>query len=462
MKPRQWLESGTNPVGRRMMLWRTVLALPFVMAALGLGVSEAASTWTVTGVTQVTGTQDMFRPGAGVANLDAGDLVAGVTRWDNDGDGIVFNDTHVGFLWSAADGARVFEISDALYFNSNFHFPSSIAADQTVVGTDLFLEDFKSLPFLWTPSDGFNLMPLPCPGPPPGNRGGVSVSDCIGSATDVSSDGSVAVGISRQGIIGNFPTMALQWSVTRSGRRLRLDERMLPTSDAWSDAWAVSADGTVIVGDSGPTDTSLHAVRWVNGTLQPLEAVAGPSSARFTSSDGEVAVGLADFGTRKVIVIWDAAGSATVAEPPAGTSVESINAINASGDAAVGAISAGGNFAPYLWTRSGGFTVIPEAGREQDYDSSEALDVSDDGTVVVGALQARVVSNGDPAPRGFLWTASDGLILIDDLLADFGFPNAGTFKASAISGDATRVLVTGTFPAPVTDTTSLVVALAGP
>jgi len=462
MNSRQSLEIGRRRAERGTIMGHAALALAVVLAALGTGVSTAEGGWTVTGVTQVTGTQDMFGPGAGVANLDAGDLVAGVTRWDNDGDGVVFNDTHVGFLWSPADGARVFEISDALYFDSNFQFAASIAADKTVVGTDLFLEDFKNLPFLWAPTDGFKLMPLPCPGPPSGNPGGASISDCNGAAAAISEDGSVAVGFFRDGIFGGFPTMALRWSVTRSGQRLRLDDRRLPTPDAWSNAWAVSADGSVIVGDSGPTDTAPHAVRWVNGTLQPLEAVAGPSTARFTSADGSVAVGLGDFGTRKVIVVWDAAGSAAVQEPPAGTSVESINAINPTGDAAVGAISTNGNFAPYLWTRSGGFTVIPEAGRESDYDSSEALDVSDDGTVVVGALQSRIVFNGDPAPRGFLWTPSGGLVFIDDLLVDFGLPNAGIFKASAISGDASRILATGTFPTPITDTTSLVVELAGP
>ena len=202
--------------------------------------------------------------------------------------------------------------------------------------------------------------------------------------------------------------MALRWDVRKSGQRLRLDDKRLSTADAWSDAWAVNADGSVIVGDSGPSDTELQATRWVNGTRQALEVVSTSSTARFTSSDGSTAAGLATIGSRKVLVFWDGNGSATVAEPPAGASIETIAAINPAGTAAVGALSVGGNRAPYLWTRSGGFTVIPENGREQDYDLSEALDVSDDGTVVVGALQASVVSNGDPAPRGFLWTRGPG------------------------------------------------------
>jgi uncharacterized membrane protein len=426
-------------------------------------VSDASSGgWSVTQVTQVTGTPDMYLPGAGVSNLDAGSLVAGNTRWDNDGDGIIFNDTHVGFLWSPATGSNVFKINDTLYFTPNFHFPAAISANGVVVGTDLFKETLKGLPFLWTAADGFNFLPLPCPGPPAGNSSNATTTDCNGAATGVSADGKVAVGFFREGIFGAFPSMALRWDVRKSGQRLRLEDKRLSTPDAWSDAWAVSADGSVIVGDSGPSDTELQATRWVNGTRQALEVVSTSSTARFTSTDGSTAAGLATIGSRKVLVFWDGNGSATVAEPPAGASIETLAAINPAGTAAVGALSVGGNRAPYLWTRSGGYTVIPENGREQDYDLSEALDVSDDGTVVVGALQATVVSNGDPAPRGFLWTPGTGLILLDDLLTDFGFANPSIYQVSAISGNGRRILATGSFPRANQDTTSLVIELSAP
>jgi uncharacterized membrane protein len=440
----------------------TAAAVALVLMTVGWGSEASGGIGPVIRVTQVTGTPDMFLPGAGVANLDAGNLVAGNTRWDNDGDGIVFNDTHVGFLWSPASGAQVFKINDTLYFTPNFHFPAAISDGGAVVGTDLFRESLKGLPFLWTAADGFKLLPLPCPGPPADNSGGASISDCNGGATAVSADGKIAVGFFREGVFGDFPTMALRWNVTKSGQKLRLDDRRLDTPDAWSNAWAVSTDGSVIVGDSGPSNVALQAVRWVDGTLQPLESVSGASTARFASSDGRIAVGFAALASHNVLVRWDEGGHATVAEPPAGTSVEKINAINPAGTAAVGSLSAGGNLAPFLWTLSGGFTVIPENGREQDYDLSEALDVSDDGTAVVGALQATVVSNGDPAPRGFLWTPDGGLVFLDDLLTAFGFANPGVYQASAISGDGRRILAAGTFPRTDHDTTSLVIELGAP
>jgi uncharacterized membrane protein len=432
------------------------------LTATGPVTDASVGGWSVTQVQQVTGTPDMYLPGAGVSNLDAGNLVAGNTRWDNDGDGIVFNDTHVGFLWSPATGAKVFKINDTLYFTPNFHFPTAISSNGVVVGTDLFRETLKGLPFLWTAADAFNFLPLPCPGPPPDNAGAVSNSDCNGAATAVSANGNVAVGFFREGILGAFPSMALRWEIKKSGQRLRLDDHALPTPDASSHAWAVSADGSVIVGDSGPSDTALQATRWVNGTRQTLQVVSTSSTARFTSSDGTVAVGLATVGSRNVLVRWNGNGAATVIDPSAGTSIETIAAINPAGTAAVGALSVSGNRAPYLWTLSGGFTVIPENGREQDYDLSEALDVSDDGTVVVGSLQATVVSNGDPAPRGFLWTAAGGLILVDDLLTDFGFANPSIYQVSAISGNGRRILAAGSFPRANQDTTSLVMELSAP
>jgi len=447
---------------RAITLRLAVAAAVIALTATGPTIDASSSGWSITQLIQVTGTPDMYLPGAGVANLDAGGLVAGNTRWDNDGDGIVFNDTHVGFLWSPAAGSKVFKVNDTLYSTSNFQFPAAISSGGTVVGTDLFRDAGKGLPFLWTAADGFNFLPQPCPGPPASNAGGAGTSGCNGGATAVSGDGRVAVGFFREGIFGDFPSMALRWDVRKSGQRLRLDDTRLQTPDAWSNAWAVSADGSVIVGDSGPSATQLQATRWVNGTRQALQVVSTSSTARFTSSDGSTAAGLATVGSRRVLVFWDGSGTATVADPPAGASIETLTAINPAGTAAVGALSVGGNRAPYLWTRSGGFTVIPENGREQDYDLSEALDVSDDGTVVVGALQASVVSNGDPAARGFLWTPSAGLILLDDLLTDFGFANPSFFQVSAISGNGRRILATGVIPRRNQDTNSLVIDLTAP
>jgi probable HAF family extracellular repeat protein len=379
--------------------------------------------------------------------------VAGSTLWDHDGDGVFFMDTRVGFSWSPDTGPQIFTIDDALYWDPNFQIPKEISSTGTVIGNDLFRNSFLVLPFVFTTAHGFNFLPLPC-----------SSTSCNGGVNAISKNGQIVVGSSREGISGEFPTRALRWTVTgtEAGQPLQLARQPLPTSDPWSNAWGVSADGSVIVGDSGTSDGALRAVRWVNGTLQPLPVAATSSTARWSSGDGTVAIGLATTPIGTVLVRWDAAGAATTAIPPRGASVATIAAINPTGTAAVGSLSFQGNRAPFLWTLADGFTVLPEAGREQAYDTSEALDVSDDGAIVVGALQASMVTNGDPPMRGFLWTRATGMIFIEDLLTGAGFANQGIYRVSTISGDGKRILATGTFPHSNRGTCSLVIALHRP
>jgi hypothetical protein len=125
----------------------------------------------------------------------------------------------------------------------------------------------------------------------------------------------------------------------------------------------------------------------------------------------------------------------------------------------VGALSFNGNGAPYLWTLAGGFQILPELGREGDYDASEAIGLSEDGRAVVGTLQANVISNGDPRSLAFLWTADGGLFTLNGLLATTGFPDPDFFSALAISRDGRKILATGNPEGTENDTNSLILTL---
>lgn len=434
-----------------------LVTLPLVAASSAAEPSAAPTAVTsITSATLITGTSAMFSPGTGVANLDAGDLVAGNTKWDPIGSGVVFNDTRVGFLWDPQGGSTVFAEPFGVYLTPNIVFPRAISPGRTVVGGDILRQQLRVLPFLWTPADGFNYLPTPCTSNQD-RPGDVPSGSCSGGAAAVSADGTTPVGTvfnSR-----TDPAMAARWGVkaTKKGPRATLD--LLPTRDAWSDANDVSADGSVIVGDSGSSSATLAATRWVNGSQSPLDPVGDSSSALFTSADGTLAIGTASVGGRTVLVRWAADGSATSFDPPEGTSIVEIKAINPSGTAAVGALAAADNWAPFLWNETGGFTIIPELD-EPAYDRSEALDVSDDGTSVVGALQASVVSNGFPRAFGFLWSGRTGLVLITDLMVAFGQADADYFSATAISGDGLRVLAVGNAPGTEHDTHSVIVTLS--
>ena len=98
---------------------------------------------------------------------------------------------------------------------------------------------------------------------------------------------------------------------------------------------------------------------------------------------------------------------------------------------------------PYVWRLSEGFTLIGEFGRPDDYDRSQAWDVSDDGTRVVGAVMSSLITNGDPPTIAFLWTATGGTRDLEELLVASGAQPEGLWTASTISGDGHRILATG-------------------
>jgi hypothetical protein len=169
-----------------------------------------------------------------------------------------------------------------------------------------------------------------------------------------------------------------------------------------------------------------------------------------------------------VLVTWDDAGTATVATPPAGMRVETLHAITPDGSVVVGVLSQDDpgspfqeNWAPFLWSAADGFVVIPENGLEQYYDLSEAVDVSDDGSTVVGRLRPSIQGPGSPPPVGFIWTRTDGLLIINDLLHDSGLSSpTGIYSAFATSSDGLRVLGNGDPDGGSFDTNAVILQLA--
>lgn len=427
-------------------------ALAAAVPAVAQGVTPA-----VTSVTLVDGTVAMSGPGTGAANLDAGNLVAGNTKWDPLSTGIFFNETRVGFLWDPSGGSNVFAESQKVFFEPNFVIPRAVASNHTVVGGDILRQQRRGLPFYWTPKDRYNFLPTPCSSQKD-PLGDVPLGICSGGAVAVSDDGSIAVGTVFDNVTS--PSQAALWTATRTKQGLlKLGLSLLARRAAWSDAFDVSRDGTVVVGDAGPSPDQLVAARWVNGSPAPMDALGTPSAARFEAADGSASIGTATDGGRTVLARWAADGSATAFQPPDGATIVAIRAINPAATAAAGTLAFGDNWAPFLWTQADGFTVIPELDQPA-YDRSEALDLSDDGTSVVGALQAQVVSNGFPPTYGFLWSQRTGLVLITNLMTAFGQADADYFQASTISGDGLRILATGNPSGTTHDSHAVLIELA--
>jgi probable HAF family extracellular repeat protein len=219
---------------------------------------------------------------------------------------------------------------------------------------------------------------------------GVLPDDEYSSAYAVSADGAVVVGASvyRDQVSLESYERAFRW--TASGGMQDLGT--LPGYD-WSEAWGVSADGTVVVGRSYYTLGYGSAFRWTaSGGMQDLGTLPGYdwSEAWGVSADGTVVVGRAE---------------------------------NAAGDTRA-----------FRWTASGGMQDLGTLGGEW----SDAWGVSADGTVVVGVAQ-----DANRQGRAFRWTASDGMEDLNTTYDSLLTPGSVLVEARAISPNGRYIVGEG-------------------
>lgn len=381
--------------------------------------------------TPITGTAAMFQPGVQVANLDAGDLVAGWTRWD--AGGFIWIESRVGFLWSPGAGSVVFEIPLQQYLDDNWHTCQQISDDGRVVGANIFTQTLRTLPFWFTRTEGFQFFELPD-------------ASWNGVALAVSADGTQSAGSVWQGLTG----------LQRAARWVGGDLELLGPAGQHSQVRESSDDGAVLVGERGPSMAQPRATRWVNGLEAGLDPVPGAavSSAGFVSDDGAITLGTATVAGRGVIARWAQDGSLTTFAPPGSHSVDVLRAINADGSAASGALVDAGDRVPFVWRLADGYHLIGELGLA--YDNSVAHDLSDDGSVAVGSLQHVVQSDQSPKQKAFVWTLAGGTQDLEALQVAAGGSPLGLYTARAISGDGRRILATGVVNSSPSDTYSVI------
>lgn len=445
-------------MNRKLILSAVVVAV--VAAVAWVPPAAAAEGPQLDSVTLINGNLDTFMPGVGLAiNLDTTPLVAGMTRYDSDGLGphLVFNDTWAGFLWRLMPSGsqspdlgrmQVFRLNPpSLYLTPSFYAPTGIADNQTVVGSVAFRETLTTAPWEWTASDGLRFLPLPD-------------ATWQGSALGVSADGATVGGTVFQRVGFRTITRAAQWNAGT----------LAIIGAPGSQASAISHDGRVVVGSAGG-----QAARWVNGVPAAMDPVANGSSASFASTDGATTVGTATVSPAlSELVRWNAEGAAQVLTPPDGYSLDRITAINPDATAVVGSLVSypdctpggpgpicSGNQTPFVWTQDRGFTVLPEHGLADFYDTSTAVDVSDDGNTVIGELSSSVQFDGSPKPTAFVWTRSSGQILLNTLANAAGY-DYDLFGVVAISGSGHRIVATGAVHPPTDhDTSSVVLDISG-
>jgi probable HAF family extracellular repeat protein len=295
-------------------------------------------------------------------------------------------------------------------------------------------------------------------------------------ANDVSSDGTVVVGWS----MVDSDQHAYRW--TSEEGMVALGD--LPGGDDFSEAYAVSADGSVVVGSSDGDITApggSQAFEWTNATGMLGIAGATPtgaSSALGLSDDGSTIVGwhyfTSNFSAFRATTTMQAVPGLTVAMDASadgffvvgydsaqakrwssiatdelgrlGTDNHSeATAVTPDGQTVVGwsykTSSSFESSEPFRWTPLGGLVGL---GHRNDR-VNRAIDVSDSGALIVGTID----SGGTTDHRAFRWTEQEGVRTIQDWLeADYGLTLSGWLLSAAtgVSADGATIVGNGSGP----------------
>jgi len=208
----------------------------------------------------------------------------------------------------------------------------------------------------------------------------------------------------------------------------------LPGGDANSTAYAISNDGTTVVGTSNAT-LGFEAFRWtqITGMLTLGDLVGGSnqSAGYAVSGTGSVIAGYGTSATGSEATTW----TGPLYAPPTsigtlgGTNpVSSANGVSADGVTVVGRTTTSAGTEAFRWTSGGGMVSLgdfPTGGTQ-----STANAISDDGSVIVGAGL-----HFGPVGEAFRWTQGSGLVGLGDL-------PGGTADSLAlgVSGDGNTVV----------------------
>lgn len=161
-------------------------------------------------------------------------------------------------------------------------------------------------------------------------------------------------------------------------------------------AYAVSADGSTVVGEQGG-----NAYFWQNGTLTALPAGGFTNLAGYrVSGDGSVVVGYGVTGGNLRALVWQNGGAPTNLGVIGGDPGSGAFGVSSDGSVVVGWSGVNGGITrAFRWTSGGGMVALPLIAGGN---SAGAADVSGVGTVVAGT---GTIAGG--LNRAFRWTLGD-------------------------------------------------------
>jgi uncharacterized membrane protein len=242
-------------------------------------------------------------------------------------------------------------------------------------------------------------------------------------ARGVSADGSIVVGSGVTELFG-VSSRAFRWTEATG-------MQMLPAPSGFGDVYgqAVSGDGSVIVGHS-PT-VSPTALRWDASGVQVLPPLQNGWAAPYAvSGDGSRIVGISNSRA----VYWDASGSVHDVGMLPGSISSEFSGASWDGSVLVGeATTPTFQRVPYYWTAASGMVPLPMPGSDGQVNA-----VSGDGNYFVGTYY----SGGR---RAAIWTPDRQFHPLDDYLASLGVNVSGwnLIEANAISADGRTIVGRG-------------------
>ena len=221
-------------------------------------------------------------------------------------------------------------------------------------------------------------------------------------------------------------------------------------------AFAVSADGSVVVGQSNATNSLISdPFLWTQrGGMVDLGVLPGAGSlqrggAFAVSADGSVVVGQSNSNSvpSGEAFRWTQRGGmiglGTLGGTPNGGTSSTSNGVSTDGSVVVGQSTYSTPFAfeAFSWTQASGMIGL---GFLPGGAQSSANAVSADGSTVVGFSEATGFTGGE----AFRWTQSGGMVGLGFLPGGTqGFPPGGIFsRANAVSADGSVVVGRSTAP----------------
>lgn len=198
----------------------------------------------------------------------------------------------------------------------------------------------------------------------------------------------------------------------------------------WSSAWDVSADGTVVVGESKTSSGNNRAFRW---TLEEgMVGLGNPTSetaATAVSADGSIIVG--NIGKSSGFRWTESSGMEIF------TYGANVMEISADGSVIVGMKRASSGYSEaFQWTEDKGIQFLGDLPGGGPFSRAEAT--SADGSVIVGWASTQPIGSPVAYYDAFIWDADHGMRNLTDVLRnEYGLdlPIQILGAAKAISDD---------------------------